>query len=46
MSLKSASSFSPQLTWRSPNHVHLFWRVTGFDRDLVERLQKKLACEQ
>jgi len=29
----------------SPNHVHLFWRVTGFDRDLVERLQKQLACE-
>ena len=29
----------------SPNHVHLFWRVTGFDRDLVERLQKQLARE-
>ena len=29
----------------SPNHVHLFWRVAGFDRDLVERLQKQLACE-
>ena len=27
----------------SPNHVHLFWRVTGFDRDLVERLQKQFA---
>lgn len=29
----------------SPNHLHLFWRVTGFDRDLVERLQKQLARE-
>jgi hypothetical protein len=29
----------------SPSHVHLFWRVTGFDRDLVERLQKQLARE-
>ena len=29
----------------SPNHVHLFWRVTGFDRDLVERMQKQLARE-
>jgi hypothetical protein len=29
----------------SPNHVHLLWRVTGFDRDLVERLQKQLARE-
>lgn len=29
----------------SPNHVHLFWRVSGFDRDLVERLQKQLARE-
>jgi hypothetical protein len=29
----------------SPNHIHLFWRVTGFDRDLVERLQKQLARE-
>jgi hypothetical protein len=29
----------------SPNHVHLFWRVTGFDHDLVERLQKQLARE-
>jgi len=29
----------------SPGHVHLFWRVTGFDRDLVERLQKQLARE-
>jgi len=29
----------------SPNHVHLFWRVTGFDGDLVERLQKQLARE-
>jgi hypothetical protein len=27
----------------SPNHVHLFWRVAGFDHDLVERLQKQLA---
>jgi hypothetical protein len=24
----------------SPNHVHLLWRVAGFDRDVVERLQK------
>jgi hypothetical protein len=29
----------------SPNHVHVFWRVTGFDIDLVERLQKQLARE-
>ncbi len=29
----------------SPNHLHLFWRVTGFDRDRVERLQKQLAAE-
>ena len=29
----------------SPNHIHLFWRVTGFDIDLVERLQKQLARE-
>lgn len=29
----------------SPNHVHVFWRVTGFDRDSVERLQKQLARE-
>jgi hypothetical protein len=29
----------------SQNHVHLFWRVTGFDHDLVERLQKQLARE-
>ena len=29
----------------SPNHIHVFWRVTGFDIDLVERLQKQLAHE-
>ena len=29
----------------SPNHVHVFWRVRGFDRDSVERLQKQLARE-
>src|SRR5262245_40776099 len=29
----------------SPNHVHLFWRVVGFDHDSVERLQKQLARE-
>jgi hypothetical protein len=29
----------------SPNHVHVFWRVVGFDRDRVEHLQKQLACE-
>jgi hypothetical protein len=29
----------------SPNHVHVFWRVTGFDRNSVERLQKQLARE-
>jgi len=29
----------------SPNHVHLFWRARGFDRDLVEQLQKQLARE-
>ncbi len=29
----------------SPNHVHVFWRVTGFDIEAVERLQKQLARE-
>jgi hypothetical protein len=29
----------------SPNHIHVFWRVRGFDTDLVERLQKQLARE-
>ena len=29
----------------SPNHIHVFWRVTGFDIDLVERLQRQLARE-
>jgi len=29
----------------SPNHVHVFWRVVGFDCDRVERLQKQLAHE-
>jgi hypothetical protein len=29
----------------SPNHIHVFWRVTGFDIDLVEPLQKQLARE-
>jgi hypothetical protein len=29
----------------SPNHVHVFWRVAGVDRDSVERLQKQLARE-
>ena len=29
----------------SPNHMHVFWRVAGFDNDLVERLQKQLARE-
>lgn len=29
----------------SPNHIHLFWRVTGFDRDMAERLQKQLVRE-
>jgi hypothetical protein len=29
----------------SPNRVHLFWRVTGFDHDSAERLQKQLASE-
>jgi RepB DNA-primase N-terminal domain len=29
----------------SPNRVHLFWRVRGFDHDSVERLQKQLASE-
>lgn len=27
----------------SPNHVHIFWRVAGFDHSSVERLQKQLA---
>ena len=29
----------------SPNHIHVFWRVSGFDLDAVERLQKQLARE-
>jgi hypothetical protein len=29
----------------SPNHIHVFWRVSGFDSDAVERLQKQLARE-
>ena len=29
----------------SPNRMHVFWRVTGFDGDSVERLQKQLARE-
>ena len=29
----------------SPNHVHIFWRVAGFDYNSVERLQKQLARE-
>lgn len=29
----------------SPNHVHVFWRVTGFDPGRVELLQKQLARE-
>src|SRR5688572_7654629 len=29
----------------SPNRIHLFWRVTGFDDQAVERLQKQLASE-
>lgn len=29
----------------SPNHVHIFWRVAGFDHASVERLQKHLARE-
>lgn len=29
----------------SPNRVHIFWRVTGFERDQVEVLQKQLARE-
>lgn len=29
----------------SPNHVHIFWRVAGFDHGSVERLQKQLARE-
>jgi hypothetical protein len=31
--------------YSSPNHAHVFWRVSGFDRDLVEQLQKYLARE-
>ena len=27
----------------SPNHVHIFWRVAGFDHASVERIQKHLA---
>lgn len=29
----------------SPNHVHIFWRVAGFDRHSAESLQKQLARE-
>jgi hypothetical protein len=29
----------------SPNRVHVFWRVTEFERDHVEALQKRLARE-
>ncbi|MEQ1907563.1 MAG: DNA-primase RepB domain-containing protein [Vicinamibacterales bacterium] len=29
----------------SPNRVHLFWRVTGFDANYIEHLQKQLAHE-
>jgi RepB DNA-primase N-terminal domain len=29
----------------SPNRVHVFWRVTGFEPDHVEALQKQLARE-
>jgi RepB DNA-primase N-terminal domain len=29
----------------SPNRVHIFWRVTGFEAEQVERLQKQLARE-
>jgi hypothetical protein len=29
----------------SPNRLHVFWRATDFDKDLVERLQKQLARE-
>jgi RepB DNA-primase N-terminal domain len=29
----------------SPNRVHIFWRVTAFEVDLVESLQKQLARE-
>lgn len=29
----------------SPNHVHVFWRVDGFDHASAESLQKKLARE-
>jgi hypothetical protein len=29
----------------SPNHIHVFWCVSGFDPNTVERLQKQLARE-
>jgi hypothetical protein len=29
----------------SPNHMHIFWRVAGFDHTSVERLQRHLARE-
>jgi RepB DNA-primase N-terminal domain len=29
----------------SPNRLHLFWRVAGFDHESVECLQKQLASE-
>jgi hypothetical protein len=29
----------------SPNRAHIFWRVSGFDRRSVERVQKHLARE-
>jgi hypothetical protein len=31
--------------YSSPNRVHIFWRVTGFEPDQVEALQKRLAGE-
>jgi hypothetical protein len=33
------------LVHSSPNRVHVLWRVTGFDVELVEALQKQLARE-
>jgi RepB DNA-primase N-terminal domain len=29
----------------SPNRLHVLWRVTGFTKPEVERLQRHLACE-
>jgi hypothetical protein len=44
----AARSDLPELSYvlhSSPNRVHVFWRVTGFEPDYVEALQRQLAYE-